>query len=69
MQQKLKIIPKLIGVLTLFMLTNCSKDEFVNNSQNSKDKNNITFEQFKKETGLSNFENKISINQSQTITL
>ncbi|WP_395062242.1 hypothetical protein [Flavobacterium sp.] len=68
MKQKFKIIPKLLGVLAFFMLTNCSKDEFVENIKNSNDKNNISFEQFKKETGLINFESSISIKQNTNIS-
>lgn len=46
------------------MLTNCSKDEFEEGIQNSKNKNNISFEQFKSETGLTNFKTTIKINQN-----
>ena len=62
MKQKFKIYPKLIGILAIFMLISCSKDEFVNHIKKSQSKNEISFEQFKKETGLNNFSTTININ-------
>jgi hypothetical protein len=62
MKQKFKIYPKLIGILAIFMLISCSKDEFVNHIKKSQNKNEISFEQFKKETGLNNFSTTININ-------
>lgn len=63
MKYKLKFISKLLLFVTFLMLTNCSKEEFENQIKNSKNKNDISFEQFKKETGLTNFETSINIRQ------
>lgn len=68
MKKKFKVIPKLLGVLAFFMLTNCSKDQFEEQIQNSIDKNTISFEQFKKETGLIDFETTIKIPNNQNIS-
>ena len=65
MKQKFKSFPKLLGILAFFMLTNCSKDEFVSHIKNNTNKkNNISFEQFKKETGLYNFSTTIHTSQN-----
>ena len=65
MKQKFKSFPKLLGILAFFMLTNCSKDEFVSHiKNNTNQKNNISFEQFKKETGLYNFSTTIHTSQN-----
>jgi hypothetical protein len=68
MKKKFKIIPKLFGVLAFLMLTNCAKDQFDEQIQNSKEKNDISFEQFKKETGLINFETTFKIPNNANIS-
>ncbi len=61
MKYKLKIIPKLLVFVAFLSLTNCSKDEFHEHIKNSKNKYDISFEQFKKETGLTDFKTTISV--------
>lgn len=64
MKFKLKFIPKLLVFVAFLTLTNCSKEEFHEHIKNSKNKNDISFEQFKRETELTDFETKIRINPS-----
>lgn len=62
MKYKIKILPKLIGVLVILLMTNCAKDEFFEQIKNS---NDISLEQFKRETGISNFSTSLKINNNQ----
>jgi hypothetical protein len=64
MKNKSKIILRLLVFAAFAMLTNCSKDEFEGQIRNSKNKNDISFEQFKRETGLINFATSMSIRQN-----
>lgn len=64
MKKTFKNIACSATILALFMLTSCSKDETQDSIKKQSSKDNISFEQFKKETGLKNFVTSININQN-----
>ena len=66
MKTKIKLLARLLMVTLLFSFMGCSEDVYENHVHNKPIplKNNISFEQFKRETGLSKFDTKIKINQN-----
>lgn len=71
MKTKIKLLARLLLVTLLFSFMGCSEDVYENHVHNKPIplKNNISFEQFKRETGLSKFDTKIKINQNDDTVL
>lgn len=61
MKKKRNFFIKLIILSIILIFLGCEKDLYDEHLHNTKDKNSISFEQFKAETGISNFKTHISI--------
>ena len=64
MKNIFKTILKLSFIFTIILLSSCEKEEFQEPFKNKSSNSDISFEQFKNETGLKDFETSISINQN-----
>ncbi len=65
MKTKNKLFSKFLLIIALIVLSSCEKDLYENQIQNSNNKREISFEQFKKETGLNDFKTKIAIPKNE----
>lgn len=65
MKTKIKLFSKFLLLIALIVLSSCEKDLYENQIQNSNNKREISFEQFKKETGLNDFKTKIAIPKNE----